>query len=153
MLFYKHAYIKYTVSVTVLKKVNLYVPLSLLALRVVNYKGHAGMKVFVATKWNSAHEPSRMIVPLLFELISSADCLVRNLFIFNFFVSSVSSEKFRPCTVFCSTFSRSLLFLFFCVQISCFTSARDISEYLSPIACICRCIWTHRTFFSYKKET
>lgn len=52
-----------------------------------------------------------MIVSLLSDFIISTDILLRILFIFNFSISAGIFRKFDYCTIFCSTFSWALLFL------------------------------------------
>jgi len=56
---------------------------------------------------------SSILEQLLFYFMSSSEILVQIVFICNFAFSAVSSGNFFSCTIFCSTFSLTLLFCFF----------------------------------------
>ena len=64
-----------------------------------------------------------MRAPFLSDFISSAEFLVRIVFIFNSAFFSVSSEKMSSCTIFFTIVSGALLRN----QISCYKRTRDIS--------------------------
>jgi len=76
-----------------IEKLNFYICLHLLTLRIVKLKPHAGMQLLLSIKTNTGHK-CRLSLNNYFDFISSAVFLVQTVFIFNFaWVCEISSSS------------------------------------------------------------
>ena len=128
----------HSVHVPSIKDINLYVCWPLLALRVVKYRSHAGMKVLVLTKTFSALK-CHLCAHYFFFILLDEQNSQRELFLFLIFVSLMwvpGTSAHVPCSV---VYFHDL-FCLFCVKISCYKSTRDILYHIAPKIYVSRCI-------------